>query len=175
MTPTTYPNATVNVETLPLAVGAATGTKQDTTNTLLTQIDSKLATPMPVNGAFYQATQPVSIASMPSTPVTGTFWQTTQPVSPQAASTATISVTATITTASVLVIAANANRKGLLIYNNSANSVYLAYGSAANSSTNMTRILATFTQFSMEAPIYTGAIYGIRNSGTGTCLVTELT
>ena len=34
-----------------------------------------------VDGAFYQATQPVSIASMPSTPVTGTFWQATQPVS----------------------------------------------------------------------------------------------
>ena len=34
-----------------------------------------------VTGTFYQATQPVSIASMPSTPVTGTFWQATQPVS----------------------------------------------------------------------------------------------
>lgn len=35
----------------------------------------------PVTGTFYQVTQPVSIASMPSTPVTGTFWQSTQPVS----------------------------------------------------------------------------------------------
>lgn len=35
----------------------------------------------PVSGTFYQVTQPVSIASMPSTPVTGTFFQTTQPVS----------------------------------------------------------------------------------------------
>lgn len=34
-----------------------------------------------VSGTFFQATQPVSIASMPSTPVTGTFWQATQPVS----------------------------------------------------------------------------------------------
>ena len=34
-----------------------------------------------VDGTFWQTTQPVSIASMPSTPVTGTFWQTTQPVS----------------------------------------------------------------------------------------------
>ena len=32
-------------------------------------------------GTFWQATQPVSIATMPSTPVTGTFWQATQPVS----------------------------------------------------------------------------------------------
>ena len=35
----------------------------------------------PVTGDFWQATQPVSIASMPSTPVTGDFWQATQPVS----------------------------------------------------------------------------------------------
>jgi hypothetical protein len=51
---------------------------------------------IPVSGAFYQTTQPVSIAAMPTTPisdgggsitvdgtlaVTGTFWQATQPVS----------------------------------------------------------------------------------------------
>lgn len=39
------------------------------------------ATPVPVSGTFWQTTQPVSIASMPTTPVTGTFWQATQPVS----------------------------------------------------------------------------------------------
>jgi hypothetical protein len=39
------------------------------------------AAAVPVSGTFWQATQPVSIASMPTTPVTGTFWQATQPVS----------------------------------------------------------------------------------------------
>lgn len=39
------------------------------------------ASAVPVSGSFFQATQPVSIASMPTTPVTGTFWQATQPVS----------------------------------------------------------------------------------------------
>ena len=34
-----------------------------------------------VTGTFWQATQPVSLATAPSTPVTGTFWQATQPVS----------------------------------------------------------------------------------------------
>ena len=34
-----------------------------------------------VSVSNFPATQPVSIASMPSTPVTGTFWQATQPVS----------------------------------------------------------------------------------------------
>ena len=40
-----------------------------------------IASPVAVTGTFYQATQPVSLASMPTTPVTGTFWQATQPVS----------------------------------------------------------------------------------------------
>ena len=34
-----------------------------------------------VTGTFFQTTQPVSIATMPTTPVTGTFFQATQPVS----------------------------------------------------------------------------------------------
>lgn len=43
-------------------------------------VDSSAVT-QPVSGTFFQVTQPVSIASMPSTPVTGTFFQATQPVS----------------------------------------------------------------------------------------------
>jgi hypothetical protein len=35
----------------------------------------------PVTGTFYQATQPVSMATAPTTPVTGIFYQSTQPVS----------------------------------------------------------------------------------------------
>jgi hypothetical protein len=46
---------------------------------VLTAILTKLNGSLAVTGTFFQATQPVSIAS--SVPVTGTFWQTTQPVS----------------------------------------------------------------------------------------------
>lgn len=35
----------------------------------------------PVTGTFWQTTQPVSLATAPTTPVTGTFFQATQPVS----------------------------------------------------------------------------------------------
>lgn len=38
-----------------------------------------------VDGTFWQATQPVSLASVPTHGVTGTFWQATQPVSIAAA------------------------------------------------------------------------------------------
>jgi hypothetical protein len=39
------------------------------------------AVAVPVSGTFFQATQPVSLASVPTHGVTGTFWQATQPVS----------------------------------------------------------------------------------------------
>ena len=57
------------------ASGAAAVNIQDGGNTIT--VDGTVA----VTGTFWQTTQPVSIASMPSTPVTGTFWQATQPIS----------------------------------------------------------------------------------------------
>jgi hypothetical protein len=50
----------------------------DATQNLLVKLQN---TSVAVTGTFWQTTQPVSIATMPSTPVTGTFWQATQPVS----------------------------------------------------------------------------------------------
>jgi hypothetical protein len=61
-------------------VDGVEGSKTATARRPLTDAELR-ATPVPVFGTFWQATQPVSIASMPSTPVTGTFWQATQPVS----------------------------------------------------------------------------------------------
>lgn len=57
------------------------------TQTTLAAVLAKLNSSVAVTGTFWQATQPVSIASMPSTPVTGTFWQATQPVSGTVAAT----------------------------------------------------------------------------------------
>jgi hypothetical protein len=55
-------------------VGGATAANQVTGNASLASIDSKLSNPMPVTGSFYQATQPVSIAS--SVAVTGPLTDT---------------------------------------------------------------------------------------------------
>lgn len=48
--------------------------------TLVSTLTS-ITNPVAVTGTFWQTTQPISIASMPSTPVTGTFFQATQPIS----------------------------------------------------------------------------------------------
>src|SRR4051812_41001383 len=72
----------VSAASLPLPSGAATGARQDTGNTSLASIDTKLTNPLPVSGTFWQTTQPVSGTFWQTTqPVSGTFWQTTQPVS----------------------------------------------------------------------------------------------
>lgn len=90
----------VSAAALPLPSGASTSAKQDTGNTSVGNIDTKTPalgqalmaasspvviasnqSAVPVSGTFFQATQPVSLASAPTTPVTGTFWQATQPVS----------------------------------------------------------------------------------------------
>lgn len=87
----------------------------------------------------------------------------------------TITVSPTIATSAVLVLSANPLRKGLFIYNNSANSVYMAFDTTVSSANHMTLILATYSTFIMTLPIYTGPIAAIRNAGTGNLLITELT
>lgn len=80
----------VSIASSPLPTDAATETTLSALNTKipasLTVSSTRLlvdgsGVTQPVSGSFYQATQPVSIATMPTTPVTGTFWQATQPVS----------------------------------------------------------------------------------------------
>lgn len=72
------------------SIDFATEAKQDSAITQLTSIAGKdFATQTTLAALLTELllkakltdTQPVSIASMPSTPVTGTFWQATQPVS----------------------------------------------------------------------------------------------
>lgn len=87
---------------------------------------------------------------------------------------ALITASPTITTTSKVILAANPNRYGLILYNNSSNSVYIAFADSANSSTQMTLIIGAFGMWAMPAPIYRGTITGIRNAGTGTVLATEL-
>jgi hypothetical protein len=98
------------------------------------------AAAVPVSGTFWPATQPVS----------GTFWQSTQPVS--LASVPTHAVTqsgawavtvtkvnltanapaaASVGISSAQALAANANRKGLILINTSQNTISVAFGATA--------------------------------------------
>lgn len=88
---------------------------------------------------------------------------------------ALITTTGVIATTGQLLLAANPNRNGFYLYNNSANSVYVTYGSPPCAGTNITFILATFAQFIETTGVhYTGPLCGMHNSGSGTVTITEL-
>ncbi len=145
----------------------------DTSNAL---INSKLTTT--ANGLKVDnssVTQPISAASLPlpTGAASDALLQTL--ISKHVSDTATITASAAVALTAVQIIGANPNRKGLLIYNNGANTAYIAFGGVVSSATRMTLPILTFATYSMPFPIYTGAISAIRNAGTGTMLVTELT
>lgn len=76
---------------------------------------------------------------------------------------------------STVIAPANPNRKGFYIWNNSANSAYVSLA-ATSTSAGPTQIVPTFQTWSMVGPLcYQGPIAAIRNSGSGTMTVWELT
>lgn len=119
----------------------AKSTATDTTAVTLMQVLKQISymeqnpASTPVTGTFYQATQPVSIATMPSTPVTGTFWQATQPVS------GTVTANATLAAETTKVI-------GTV---NVATSQTIAVTQATASSLNCTEASASAIKTSVEA------------------------
>lgn len=81
------------------------------------------------------------------------------------------SVPASLT--SVTLLAANPDRRGAAIFNNSSSELYLKLGVGA-SSTSFTYRAATNAYF--EVPFrYTGIITGAWSSATGNALITEVT
>jgi len=74
--------------------------------------------------------------------------------------------------ASVTILAANANRKEALIFNNSTANLFLAFTGTA-SATAFTVKLAAGTAYALPAPLYKGVIAGIWDAANGTAQVTE--
>jgi hypothetical protein len=87
-----------------------------------------------------------------------------------AAALANVSSSAT----NVTLQAANANRIGLLIFNDSTQILYVKYGATASSS-SYTVQLAAGAYWEMPAPVYRGIVDGIWASANGNARMTELT
>ena len=83
------------------------------------------------------------------------------------------SVDSSATTGQLL--AANSGRKGVIIVNTDANSLYLKYGeTATTASKGFTVIIQTNGTWEMPSPIYTGRIDGIWSAnGSGYAEITE--
>ena len=90
-----------------------------------------------------------------------------------AKNTATVARVAASATA-VTLLAANANRRRVIIYNDSAVNLYIKLGSAA-SATDFTYLLGAGDTY--ESPtdwVYIGAVTGVWASATGAAQVTEI-
>jgi hypothetical protein len=89
-----------------------------------------------------------------------------------------LSATATLTSvagsaSSVSLLALNASRKGLYVFNESSAILYLAFAGVASLTAYTTQIAAnTFFQMPID-PVYTGVISGIWGSATGNARITQ--
>lgn len=81
-------------------------------------------------------------------------------------------LSAAMTTTVATIVAANADRRGLVLYNDGPALVYVKFGSGASTS-SYTFQLATGAMYEMVLPIYTGLITGITAAGTATIKGTE--
>jgi hypothetical protein len=86
----------------------------------------------------------------------------------------TSTVTAVASSATVVTLqAANANRKGLLIFNDSTKNMRIKLGTGASAS-NYSVLMTAKAYFEVPYPAYTGDITGIWESANGNALVTEI-
>lgn len=69
--------------------------------------------------------------------------------------------------------ASNASRKGLYIYNDSTTNCYYKFGTSASTTSFSVKLFATDT-FTMDPPIYNGAVTFVCDSATGSSEATEL-
>jgi hypothetical protein len=97
----------------------------------------------------------------------------TSAVAPAPAAGAMTSVAAAVTSTTVL--AANANRKGAVVFNDSSANLYLALSASAASVTAYTVKVSPATLYEVPWPVYTGQLTGIWDAAVGSARVTELT
>lgn len=80
----------------------------------------------------------------------------------------------TAATADTQVLAANTSRTGVLIFNDSTATMYLAYGSTAASTTSYSVQIGAGAYWEMPKPVYTGVLKAVWEAENGAARVTEL-
>lgn len=182
-------------------IAKQSGTWNIATVTTVTAVTT-ITNPVAVTGTFWQATQPISAVSLPLP--TGAMQQTGGTVGIVAGSAvighvitdtgSTTAVTGTVATSSQksatgtqtsvtssgsdgTILAANANRLGGTIFNDSTQILYLLLANATSSATNYTVQVPPATYYGyFELPFgYTGIVKGIWASANGNARVMEFT
>lgn len=143
---------------LPLPTGAATATKQDTGNTSLSNIDADLGTL--TDPAVTDPTASASVIAL----LKGIVRELVAPSSTQTGT------TVSVTTTGGQILAANANRKKVVIFNAGSGSIGISYVSATGQRVSR---LITNNMWEMPEPIHLGAIFARSESGTASVEITE--
>lgn len=82
--------------------------------------------------------------------------------------------TAPVTTVSQKVLDSTFDRKGCIIYNDAATSVYITYGPTA-STVAATKIIGPYAVWDLPGPaVWCGEISAIREAGSGSPVLTEM-
>lgn len=76
--------------------------------------------------------------------------------------------------ASVQLAAANLNRRGLILFNDSTSALYVAYGATASATSFTVKVAAGGLHF-MDVPVFLGQVNGAWATANGFCRVTDLT
>lgn len=160
-----------NPNALPVEVVAG-GTGSSAGQTQGTAADGEAATGNPVLVAGqYNATPPTYTDGDATTLQTDVNGNTK--VREAATSSATRS-NVTAATSDTQVLAANTSRTGVLVFNDSTATMYLAYGDTAASTTSYSVQLDAGAYWEMPQPVYTGALRAIWDAADGAARVTEL-
>lgn len=83
------------------------------------------------------------------------------------------SVTSAI--ADTLILAANTNRRGFMVYNESTSALRLSFGTVASSATSYSVSVAANALYVGDVPLFTGQIHGNWVTANGAARVTEFT
>lgn len=124
--------------------------------------------PLLVTGTFTPSgTQDVNVVSPNPLPVSGTLT-----ITPTQVLTSVVSRVASSISSQTLV-SVNADRKGLIFYNDSTINQYIKFGITATT-VDFTVILTSHMIYEVQTPVYDGRIDFISSSATGAIQVTEL-
>lgn len=133
------------------------------------------ASPLPVaiDEGVVAALGTAGVPSVDVMTIQGILDMTPVQVSQAAASSAALANVASSAT-NVTIRAANTARRGLIVFNDSTEVLFIKFGATASSSSFTYKILAGGT-YEMSQPIYNGIVDGIWASANGNARVTELT
>jgi hypothetical protein len=131
------------------------------------EIKNDAGNPVPVSG-------PLTDTQLRASDVKVTLDGESVAITSGGTSTATLSNVAA-SASSTAILASNANRKRVVIHNDSTATLYLKFGATASATSYTYLLYGGDTYESPSMPVYTGQIDGIWASATGSARVTEFT